>query len=491
MADNKKPYPVALALADGHSPDTIGQYLRGEGAGRPVDSTGVAPNIMRRILAPVPSIPADRMPSSPFGVGQPPIAPETGVQRPQYQPPASARGMGSESVSADATRTVPTLPHMPAERTDPFGWMPPAGMIGGGLLSLLTGPNAPVSAIPLSGWGGALGKGASQLANRVANTGFAPQSPQEAIRGMSAAGLEGMATEALGQPMGRALGAGSKWLGNRIVRGGVGVGDEAAQAMARLNVPATKAGARRLETHLGNMNSALNRAVAEEDRLAGGPSVSSIDVLAPVRDLWFKQAQSDVVSREPQHRFAQAWLTGAGKLGNKKLTYSELLEIKRTADKALNYNRKAQAGRAAQQFILSSEEEQAYKAVADNARNILNGLGNAKVPVPGISKGMTIGEINALQSSAIDAQLGIEATLQRPLSNKALPLMMGAGTFYGSHDPVKALGSYIATSAATDPAINSTVALMLQNPAFLRGLAGAPQNAARAGMGFMGGTGTK
>ena len=109
MADKSKPYNVKAALADFHSPDSIAAAIRR--SGRPVDSTGVPPYIMRRIMRDIPHVPEAA--NGPFGTARPPLAADVGMQRPQYTPPMAPHAYAAPTVAADVTRTVPPTPRAP------------------------------------------------------------------------------------------------------------------------------------------------------------------------------------------------------------------------------------------------------------------------------------------------------------------------------------------------------------------------------------------
>lgn len=498
MADEKKPFPVRQALEDGHTPESIQEYLRK--SGRKADTTGVSAFMAKKVTAPLPHVPASRMPKGPFGTAQPPIAPETGVARPSYQATVPVPAVGRETAPADVVASMePAAEQLPTRR-DPFGWIPPAGMVGGAILAAPFGaPGGPVgeglAATSGAGIGGATGKAVSQGLNRAFRTGYEPQNAPEAIRGVSAAGLEGMATEALGRPVGGLLSKGTGWLGNRIVRGGTGVGDEGASAMRLLNAPATRAGEKKLSTQIERMNDAVLSLARQADARAGAPQVNALEVMAPVRDLWMKELENNVITTKPRSAFANIWLDTMGRLNhNKMFTYEQLLEVKRAADRMVDYNKIARTARGGMQQQFTNEEEQAAKAVADRVREILNGL-DGRTKVPGVpTQPMTIGEIHALEKGAIEARQGILATFE-PRAHagvKAFPFLAAGGTYAATHANLPAaLTAYGASQAMSDPAVNSTIGLMLQNPAFLGLLRGTPQNLGRTGIGLSGGTGTK
>jgi hypothetical protein len=479
VADKGKPYNVKAALDDFHSPDSIAAAIRR--SGRPVDSTGVAPHIMRRIMRDIPHVPEAA--TGPFGTARPPLADGVGMQRPQYTPPGQAqRSYPAPSVGADATNVVQRYV---APMQDPLGWLPAAGMTAGGVSSLLTGPAAGLAALPLAGVGGAGGEALRQGLNAKFNPEFAPQSFGESGQRISAAGLEGMGTELFGQPLGAAMGAGMRWTGKRILRGGSGMSEDAAGAATRFGAASTKGGEKKLRTSINLLHAGADRAAREADAAAGGPSVVTSQILQPVFDLMQRESKFNVITDKPAGRLADVLFHGMKKLGYRKATYAELVEIKRRADAIVNYNAMERAEKSASEFVMSNEEQEAAKAVADNLRGILGDLQN-KVDVPGVGKGMTLGDIHTLEGHAIEAERAVKATLKRPTQGKVLPYALAGGALYGSHGSLpEAVLAYLATSAATDPAINSRIAMMMQNPALLGALRGAPQNATRAALPFV------
>lgn len=474
MADKSKPYNVKAALDDFHSPDSIAAAIRR--SGRPVDSTGVAPHIMRRIMRDIPHVPEAA--TGPFGTARPPLATDVGMQRPQYTPPMAPHAYAAPTVAADVTRTVPPTPRAPQNA---YGALSTLGSAAGGLSSLLAGPAAPLAAIPLSGLGAAAGKGLDYYLNAQDGTEYAPKSAGEVIHGMSGEGLLGMGTELFAAPLNAAVPAAVKWGGNRLLRRGIGLSDDAAAVVERFRTPATKAGSAKLRTHIDAMNGAVAQLAARADVAAGGPTVSAIDVMGPIRDLWFREMDSNVITQAPRTSFAKMWLKHMGRYGpDKKYTFTELLDIKRTADRMRNWNKMARNAKGGLQQQFTNEEEEAAKAVGDHIRQVLNGL-PGEVPVPGVSaKPLTIGGIHAIESPALDAERAINATFEpRPMSSQFIPHMVGMAGF-GSGHPIAGLAGFAATAAATDPALNSRVALMMSNPALLGSLRGLPANAGRA-----------
>ena len=499
MADQSKPYNVAAALRDHHRPEEIRDAIRR--SGRKADTTGVSPYVARIVLGEMEHVPSRTQ--GPFGLSQPPIASEAGMQRPApYQPPMAPHDYAAPSVQSDAIAVAPRSEPTPQNA---YGG---ASMIGaglGGVASLLAGPAAPLAALPLAGWGAAAGKGVDYAMNAAEGTDFAPKSVGEVVHGVSGAGLTGMATELVGQPLGAGTAAATKWLGNKVVRGGVGVGEKGAEAMTTLGITATKGGAAKLRTRLNSMNDAVDQLVANADARAAAPSrpgyaglahgapatnggtgVAPMELLQPVLDLYWKQQRSGLVSDTSRQRFGEIVMNMYRKLKSKpSLTYKEVLEVKRVHDDMVRYSAIAAAEKRGAEHVLTSEQEIAAKAVADKARAILGRIPD-RAQVRGIKTPMTLSEIHGLQSGAIEAERAINATFTRPTSQKVLPYAMAGGALYGSHgDPSKALMAYLASAAATDPAINSTVGMLLQNPALLGAVGGLPQNAARAGLGAL------
>ena len=479
MADKSKPYNVKAALDDFHSPDSIAAAIRR--SGRPVDSTGVAPHIMRRIMRDIPHVPEAA--NGPFGTARPPLATDVGMQRPQYTPPGQAqRSYPAPTVAADATASVPPAPRAPQNA---YGSFSALGSMLGGASSLAAGPAAPLAAIPLSGLGAAAGKGLDYAMNAAEGTEYAPKSAGEVIHGMSGEGLLGMGTELFAAPLGAAAPAVSKWAGKKAIRMATGSGDEAADAITRLGVNATRGGEKSLQGHLTNLNAAAEKLVAEADAAAGAPQHGCGEVRSPVMQRWLRQLNNPITSK-PKSAFARIWLERMGKFGyDKPMTYADLLEAKRLADGLVNWNALQRTAKSAGQEMFTQEEEEAAKAVADNLRGILSREVKGQATVAGLPKArpMSLSEIHSLEGGAMDASRSIRATFE-PRGRGYLPLALAGSAYVGTHNIDKAILAYMLTHAGTDPAVGTYIGRMLQNPALLGSLKGLPANATRAGVGL-------